>query len=250
MSQPRILIVDDEPNLMGLLQEWLEAEEYEVHCAREGGEALPLFFKLRPDLAVTALRMPGMDGFQLIRRIREISSDSHIMVLSALANEENMVRGLELGADEYVVKPVSKKIFLAKVRSLLRRATATDQDFCAYSDSELSLNFLTYEVVVNGRALSLRPTAFRLLSFLVQNHHRVVGYQELLDRVWGDEEGSLDSLKWHIAYLRGEVEEDRNNPRRIVTLARVGYRYYPPECPPSSRGTVAIAAASSTGTGS
>lgn len=231
MGQPRILLVDDEPNLMGLLQEWLEAEEYEVHCARDGGEALPMFFNLRPDLSVTDLRMPGMDGFQLIQRIREISSDSHLVVLSALGNEENVVRGLELGADEYMVKPVSKRVFLAKVRSLLRRATAADQDFCAYSDSALSLNFLTYEVVANGRPLSLRPTAFRLLSFLVQNHHRVVGYQELLDRVWGDEAGSLDSLKWHIAYLRGEVEEDRNSPTRIVTVARVGYRYYPAECP-------------------
>ena len=226
MAQQRILVVDDETDLLSLLQEWLEGDGYSVYSATDGIEALRLFYKHRPSLSITDLRMPGMDGFQLISRIREMS-DVHVLVLTALGGEEHMIRGLELGADEYLVKPVSKGVFLARVRSLLRRVAPEEESPSSYSDDTLALNLLTYEAEVRGEPLHLRPTEFRLLAYLVQNNDRVLSQQKILDQVWGDQGGSLDSLKWYISSLREKVEEDPQHPRMILTVPRVGYRYFP-----------------------
>ena len=223
----KVLVVDDEPDLVSLLQEWLEGEGYEVYCAYNGKDALRLLFQHRPSLCVTDLRMAGMDGFELISRIREIS-DVHVLVLSAMGGEDQMVRGLELGADEYLVKPVSKRLFLARVRSLLRRATNSEGSVPdGYSDNYLTINFLTHQVRVLDKDLHLRPTEFRLLTVLTRNCDRVIRHQELLDLVWGDMAGSLDSLKWYISALREKLR-DSDDPRLIVTVPRVGYRYSPP----------------------
>ena len=197
MLQTKILVVDDEPDLMSLLEGWLQEEGYVVFAAGSGEEALRLFFQHRPDLSITDLRMPGMNGFQLITRIRELS-DGHILVLTALGGEDQMIQGLELGADDYLVKPVSKNLLLTRVRTVLRRPSSGGEAMEGYSDDHLSLNFLTREVWLHGRLLNLGPTEFRLLAFLTSNNSRVVGHQELLDRVWGHDGGSLDSLKWYI----------------------------------------------------
>ena len=199
-----------------------------VYVANEGGEALRLLFQQRPSLTITDLRMPGMDGFQLISRIREMS-DAHVMVLTGMGNEEHILRGLELGADEYLVKPVARRIFLARVSSIMRRAVPPEEVTQGYSDTTLTLDFRTHEVQVRGRSLHLRPIEFRLLACLAQNSDRVVSQEEILDRVWGDLGGSLDSLKWHISSLREKVEEDPQSPRHIVTVPRVGYRYLSPD---------------------
>lgn len=227
VTSPKILVVDDEPNLALLLREWLEEEGYQVCCAMDGSEALKLFFQHQPALSVVDLLMPGIDGFHLIARIREIS-DSYILVLTGLGNDEYVIRGLNLGADEYLVKPVSRRAFLARVRALLRRAVSSnDEAPSGYSDASLSLNFLTREVRVRENSLYLRPTEFRLLSYLCLNRDRVIEHQELLDHVWGEGIGSLDSLKWYIHSLRMKLEEDPSAPRLIVTIPVVGYRYYP-----------------------
>ena len=228
MPPTKVLVVDDEPQLVSLLQEWLEEDGYEVYGSTDGEEALRLFSQHRPALSTIDLRMSGMDGFQLISRIREMS-DGHLLVLTALGGEDQMVRGLELGADEYLVKPVSRRVFLARVRALLRRAPPSEEVPSIYSDAHLTLNFLTHEALLRGQTLHLRPTEFRLLTFLAQNNERVIGHHELLDRVWGDQGGSLDSLKWYISSLREKMEEDQQHPRLIVTVPRVGYRYFPPE---------------------
>ena len=230
---PTKVVVDDEPDLVALLCEWLKGDGYEVYSAADGAEGLRLFFQHRPALTITDLRMPRMDGFQLISRIREMS-DVHLLVLTALGSEDHVIRGLDLGADEYLVKPVSMRIFLARVRSLLRRGGATEAAPSGYSDASLTLNSLAHEVVVRGRSLHLRPTEFRLLTFLVQNRDRVVSQREILERVWGSQGGSVDSLKWYISSLRNKVEEDPWNPELILTVPRVGYRYSPPESQPTA----------------
>ena len=226
MALPKILVVDDEPNLVLLLQEWLAEEGYEVYTAGNGKEALQSFYQYKPTLCVIDLIMPEMDGFQLITRIREMS-DTHIIVLTALQGEEHLIRGLGLGADQYLVKPVSKRAFLASIGALLRRATPQEEVSTTYVDGSLSLNFLTHEVQVRGQSPKLRPTEFRLLGFLCQNLHRVVEHKELLDHVWGPSAGSLDSLKWYIHALREKLEENPRSPRLIVTVQGVGYRYRP-----------------------
>ena len=131
-----------------------------------------------------------------------------MLVLTALEGEEHVIRGLELGADEYLVKPVSRRVFLARVQSILRRATVPELPLPGYSDSILTLDFLAHKVVVRGVPVHLRPTEFRLLAFLVQNSDRVISHRELLDRVWGDRGGSLDSLKWYISSLREKLDAD------------------------------------------
>lgn len=239
MTSARILIVDDEPDLLSMLQEWLEEEGYEVFAASNGWDGLDAFSQHRPALTITDLRMPSLDGFQLIARIRDIS-DAHVLALTALGSEEHLVRGLEVGADEYLVKPVSKRAFLARVNSLLRRAAPPKELSAAYADSYLTLDFLTHEARILGRALRLRPTEFRLLGFLAQNSHRVVSQEELLEGVWGDRRGSLDSLKWYISSLRDKLEQNARSPTVIRTFPRVGYRYCPPDHPspsPPLRGT-------------
>jgi two-component system KDP operon response regulator KdpE len=148
-----------------------------------------------------------------------------------MGSEEHTVRGFDLGADEYLVKPISKKVFLARVRSILRRAAPDEELALDYKDSVLELDFRSHETHLNGEPLRLRPTEFKLLAFLVQNSDRVLGHQELLDRVWGDQMGSLDSLKWYISSLRDKIEDNPRKPKSIVTFPRVGYRYSPPTAP-------------------
>ena len=230
MAQTKVLVVDDEPELVQLLKDWLEEDGFEVFAATESSQGLRLFFQNHPDLTIADLRMPGMDGFQLITRIREMS-DAHVLVLTALESEEYMIRGLDLGADDFLVKPVSRRALLARIRALLRRASPagnvpTGYSDGGYSDGIVTLNFLTHEAEIRGEPVSLRPTEFRLLAFLSENQERVVGHKEILEKVWGDPFGSLDSLKWYIHSLRGRLEEDVSKPQFIVTVPGVGYRYH------------------------
>ena len=174
MSAVKILVVDDEPGLLALIVEWLEDDGCEVYSATDATEGLQLFFQHKPALAITDLVMPGMDGFQFISRIREMS-DAHVLVLTALDSAENMIRGLELGADEYLVKPVSRRTFLARVRSILRRAISDEKVLPVYSDDALRLDYLNHEIQVRGEMVYLRPTEFRLLATLIQNSDRLAG---------------------------------------------------------------------------
>jgi len=226
VPQPKILIVEDEPNLALLLNEWLQEEGYEVHTGANGREGIQRFYQIRPDLCIVDLIMPVMDGFQLVSRIREIS-DVHIIALTALGDERFVSRVLNLGADQYLVKPVTRKAFVARVKAVLRRITPAEGEPSTYSDRSLTLNYLTRELVVRGKTSRLRPTEFRLLGYLCQNSHRVVGQEETLNHVWGSAEGSLDSLKWYIHALREKVEEDPRSPRLILTVPGSGYRYRP-----------------------
>ena len=227
----KVLVVDDEPNVVSLLQLWLEEDGYEVHSATDGAEGLRLFSQHRPALSITDLRMPHMDGFQLIKRIRE-TSDVGVLVLTAFGDEENMIQGLNLGADDFLAKPVSRQVFLARVRTVLRRAPARDEAPSEYSDASVRLNFRTHDVQVRGQSRHLSPIEFRLLALLIQNRDGVVRHQKILDRVWGEVAGSLDSLKWYVSSLREKVEEAPRNPRLILTVPRVGYRYLPPDLHP------------------
>lgn len=178
-------------------------------------------------MIITDVRMPAMDGFQLISRIREIS-DAHVLALTAMGDTENTIRGLELGADDYLVKPIAKREFLARVRSLVRRSSPPGDVPVSYEDSVINLDLLTHEANCRGEPIHMRPTEYRLLTYLVLNSHRVLSHQELLDKVWGDQGGSLDSLKWHISALRDKIETTPKKPSIIVTFPRVGYRYIRP----------------------
>jgi len=227
MTGPKVLIVEDEADFQALVRSWLEDEGYDVYSASNGWEGLKMFAEIRPQLTITDIRMPAMDGFQMISRIREIS-DAHVLALTAFGDTDNTVRGFDVGADEYLVKPIPKREFLARVRSLVRRAAPPKEVPVEYQDSVISLDLLTHDASCRGEQIHMRPTEYRLLTYLALNADRVLHHQELLDNVWGDQGGSLDSLKWHISALRDKIEADSKKPSIIVTYPRVGYRYVRP----------------------
>lgn len=231
MDSARILVVDDDTKHLSIIRRWLEIEGHDVYTATNGWDALESMVEHRPALTVTDIRMRPMDGFQLIRHLREISN-SYVLALTGLSADEHKIHGLELGADEYLTKPISKKMFLAQVHSLLRRINPAEEIANSYSDGCLTLDVLTRESRLHGEDLYLRPTEFRLLAYLCRNNERVVSHEELLDRVWGGESGSLSSLKWYISSLRAKIEAISRGHDNILTIRRVGYRYLPSEsCP-------------------
>jgi DNA-binding response OmpR family regulator len=226
-NNPSILLVDDEFQVLDMLKEWLEDQDYQVSTADSAESALKLFYEVRPTLSIIDLRMPGMNGFQLIRRIRELS-ESPVMVLSALGEDVDQVRGLDVGADEYVIKPVSREPFLARVRSLLRRAPPAEETTAHYRDAILEMDTPTHTVTVEGQTIHVSPLEFRLLAYLVDTRHRIATHAELLSEVWDTELGSQDSLKWYVSSLRRKLEASTNSHNMIRSVRGLGYQYVPP----------------------
>lgn len=229
MNKEKILVVDDEKEVVELLKDWLEEADYTVFTALDGKSALREFFVHKPELVVVDILMPGMDGFELCERIRELS-EVPIIILSAKGQEMDKVRALNLGADEYLVKPIGRSEFLARVAALLRRAKTplAEGMVTLYSDDVLTLDFAKHEAYVRGKKVFLTPLEYRLLSYLAQNSDRVLSHQELWDKVWGWEYGSPESVKWYVASLRKKIEEEPERPKLIITIRGVGYRYVRP----------------------
>ena len=228
MDRPKVLVVDDETALIELLCEWLEKGGYEALSANDGLAGLREFFKHQPDLAILDIAMPSMTGFELCQRIREVSQIPVIM-LTAKGQELDKVRGLNLGADEYLVKPLGRQELLARVAALLRRVYLTPMEPAGpYSDGVLTLDFAKHEAFIRGEKVALTPTGFRLLSYLVQYPNQVLTPQQIWDRIWGWTGGSLESVKWHIAILRKKIEVSPEKPELILTVRGVGYRYQKP----------------------
>jgi len=223
----KILIIDDDEKLTRLVQLFLGQHGYEVHTAASGLEGLQMAYDLHPDLVVLDIMMPGMDGWVVCNRLRDVS-DVPIIMLTAKDGERNIVEGLESGADDYVVKPFSMSELLARIRALLRRASQDSrvEEMKVFDNGELVINFSKREIVVRGQSVNLTPTEFELLSCLVKNEGRVLPHTVLLRQVWGDEYvGETQYLKLYIRYLRQKIERDASNPEYILTEWGVGYRF-------------------------
>ncbi|MDK3161547.1 response regulator transcription factor [Anaerolineae bacterium CFX9] len=231
----KIMIVDDEQSIREALGRRLMRDDFDVILCRDGLEGLRAFHAERPDLVVLDIVMPeGMDGLTVCRRIREVA-DTPVMMLSAQAiTEEDIIEGLNAGADEYLIKPVRLNEFVARVQALLRRASMTSSDTDQrYDDGYLSIDLHRRHVHVNGRREHLTPTEFKLLAVLLENSGHVVTQRELLEQVWGHE--YLDDVYYprvYISQLRRKLERDPANPAYILTEHRVGYRF---EKQPSSQ---------------
>ena len=228
----KVLVVDDEPPILELLVLWLEEAGYETCSASNGVEGLRELYQNRPDLVVADVMMPEMDGYEFCRLVREISK-APIMMLSGLGQEANKIKGLDLGADDYVVKPIGMDEFLARIAALLRRrrwaGTSTDRDDVRYADSVLNIDRDRHEVSVRGEKVDLTPIEFKLLCLLTENAGKTCELDEIRHRVWESQHYSSAVVRWHIASLRGKVEEDPSGlPQRIVTVRGVGYRYEVP----------------------
>lgn len=225
--KPRILVVDDEPRIIHFIRLNLEHDGFEVFEAASGAKALEQLRDRLPDLVLLDVMMPDLDGFETLRLIREISSVPVIM-LTARGDEDDRVRGLELGADDYVTKPFSPRELVSRVRAVLRRTeTATAPTHEAIQvDDRLKIDFGRREVWVEGKLVKLRPTEYKLLYHLVQNAGWVVPHEQLLAKVWGYEyRDETHYLRLYVNYLRQKLEVDPANPQYILTERGVGYRF-------------------------
>jgi len=222
-----ILAVDDNPKMTRFIRMNLELEGYRVSEATSGLKALDRVREEIPDLVLLDVMMPEMDGFETLQRIREISNVPVIM-LTVKNEEEDKVRGLELGADDYVTKPFSPRELSSRIKALLRRAEmpAPTEKTMLEIDDRLSVDFQRHEVWVDGERVKLRPTEYRLLYHLVNNAGWVMSHEVLLSKVWGPEyRDEIQYLRLYINYLRQKIEPDPANPRYILTERGVGYRF-------------------------
>jgi two-component system KDP operon response regulator KdpE len=222
-----ILVVDDEAKMAEAVSMNLEVEGYDVILASNGSEALKKITEQLPDLVVLDGMMPEMDGFETLKSIREISTIPVIM-LTVLGEETDKIRGLELGADDYMTKPFSPKELATRVKAMLRRVqmpSAAPKSEIKI-DEDLLVDFSRRRVVVRGSEVHLRPTEFRLLYHLVSNAGHVLTHESLLRKVWGHEYRDEDHYVWlYITYLRKKIEKDPKNPEYIIGERGVGYRF-------------------------
>lgn len=221
----RILVVDDEPRFVRLVEANLLTEGFEVIKAKNGQQAVDMAISEKPDLILLDVMMPEMDGFQACERIREFSTVPIIM-LTAKGDEDQRVRGLNIGADDYIVKPFSATELLARVRAVLRRAQRTAPEFAesVFSRSDLQIDFARAEVRLAGQAVSLSATEYRLLLQFARNAGKTLTAEELLSNVWGPEYGEEKEILWvSISRLRQKLEKDPKNPELIVTHSGEGY---------------------------
>jgi two-component system KDP operon response regulator KdpE len=225
-----ILVVDDEPQITRVLKTTLSSLGYGTRTASDGDEALLLMKSWMPDLLITDLRMPHMDGLELCRHVRA-NSQMPIIVLSVRGEERIKVQALDAGADDYVTKPFSTNELLARVRAALRRASAKEEPESQVIDiGPFHIELEGRTVEVKGRKLHLTPKEFDLLVYLARHPGRVITHRTLLSAIWG--EGSVEQpeyLRVFIAHLRKKLEADESSPQYIVTEPWVGYRFEPGE---------------------
>jgi len=222
-----VLVVDDEPRLVDVVRLNLELEGYRVLTAENGVEALARLKADLPDLVVLDVMMPEMDGFETLRHIREVSSVP-VLMLTVRQEEYDLIRGLEIGADDYLTKPYNPRELQARIKALLRRSTmqAPARRTRIEVDDDLTIDFGKHEVWVRGEKVPLRPTEYRLLYHLVTNAGRLMTHDTLLSKVWGPEyRDESHYLRLYITYLRRKLERDPAHPKYILTERGMGYRF-------------------------
>jgi DNA-binding response OmpR family regulator len=223
----RILIVEDEVSLAQAVAYALRREGFQVRVATDGQEGLRMALAEKPDLVILDLMLPKLDGWEVCRTLRA-KSPVPILILTARGEEHDKVVGLELGADDYVVKPFSMRELIARVRALLRRAkmTAMPEEPEILQSGNLTLYIAEHRAELNGKELPLAPKEFALLKVLMLNKGRAMSREQLLELAWGGKE-FIDphTVDVHVHWLREKIEPDPKNPRRIVTVRGVGYRF-------------------------
>ena len=226
----KILTIDDDSAFLNLVEQVLTPKGYEVLKASSGREGLRLMFDQRPHLVLLDAVMPGTDGWQVCSRIREISDVPIIMITGRHKSEEDIVRGLDYGADDYLIKPVGSKELIARVRAVLRRAELpSSQEIrqgVIYSDGFLTVDITERKIIVDGKRIKLTPREFRLFTLLVENVGRILTHKQLLEKVWGWEyTDDLDYVRIYISHLRQKIEPEPSLPRYIITEPGVGYYF-------------------------
>jgi two-component system, OmpR family, KDP operon response regulator KdpE len=223
-----LLAADDDPQLLRLITRNLQLEGYDVLAASDGQQALELIENNALDLVLLDVMMPRMDGFTVCYRVREFSAVP-IIIITARGQDQDKVRGLDLGADDYLTKPFSVDELLARVRAVLRRSQFTNREQsqglrATTATGNLEIDYSQHQVMLNGREIALTPTEYRIIAYLAQNVGRVVTQDLLLEHVWGSEYlGESHMLQVNINRLRRKLEVDATQPRYILTKVGVGY---------------------------
>jgi len=219
----KLLVVDDEPTILETVQAKLHREGYTVFTAQSAEEGLRVFRKVKPDLCILDVMLPHRSGFDLCRAIRK-SSPTPVIFLTARSGDADLVSGLDLGGDDYVVKPFTLSELAARIKAVLRRTSP--EPSLSIECGDLLINTQTHEVTLGGAKLDLAPKEFALLAFLAGHRGQVFTRETLLDRVWGANayvhERTVDV---HIRWLRQRIEEDASAPKRLVTVRGVGYKF-------------------------
>lgn len=224
----KVLVVDDDVDLLDLTTYALRREGYSVFAAIDGTQALHRWETENPDIIVLDANLPKLNGFEVCRRIRH-ESETPIIMLTARDEEEDVVRGLQLGADDYVTKPFSAKQLAARIKAVLRRCR-TDPYRQAVSElrvGDLVLDFQSHESLKNGRPIQLTPLEFRIVFMLAMNANRVIPYSRLVEYAWGYESGDANLLKTHICHIREKLDMPLDGKSGIKSVPGVGYRLVP-----------------------
>ena len=228
-NKTKILVADDEPKIRMFIRANLEARDYQVLLAQDGIEAIEIAERELPDVIVLDVNMPGMDGIEACRRIREWA-DIPIIILSVRGDEKDKVRALDEGADDYVTKPFGVEELLARIRVALRRSAGQTTAAPVFTTGDLEVDLSKRIVKRRGEEIRLTRTEYELLAYLVSNAGKVLTHRDLLHNVWGPEYGEeREYVRVFIGQLRRKIEDDPSNPRFIVTESRVGYRFVEPD---------------------
>ena len=218
---PDIIIVEDNKEIGTLLCDFLRRENYTVSLADTGEKALSIFEQYGAKLLVLDIGLPGLDGFSVCSRIRE-TSNTHILIASAKTDKESTLKGLQIGADDYISKPFDVDILIAKINGIFKRKYAREEIIC----NNLKLNTVTQNLTVDGKAVSVTEKEFQLLRLLVENKGITLKKDYLFNSVWGsDSESEPQTLTVHIKWLREKTEKEPKKPEHIITVWGTGYRY-------------------------
>jgi DNA-binding response OmpR family regulator len=224
----KILIIEDEESISMALEDDFRLEGYEVEVASDGPDGLVKAADPEVDLIILDIMLPGMNGFEICKKLRSQGIQTPIIMLTAKGQEIDRVLGLEFGADDYVTKPFSPRELQARVKAVLRRIKKEpgDEGENHFRMGELEVDFLQYECRINGRKVALTAHEFGLLKYLIQNRERVIERDELLDEVWGrDVVVSIRTIDTHMANVRKKLEDDANQSRFIISIRGVGYKF-------------------------
>ena len=225
MMNLKVLLIDDDADLLQLATVIFKKEGAQVFTARDGMEGVIKLFTHHPDLIILDVMMPGMNGFEVCERIRQVS-DTPLIMLTALNHEQEMLRGLEAGADDFLSKPFNADILLARAKTVLRRSEHLKSlsDQFHYDNGHLSIDVARRDVLINNKRIKLTPVEFRLLTYLARNAGKVLTFEQIRTNVWGGEyRGSMDYVHVYISHLRRKLGESTKNPRYILTLHGIGY---------------------------
>ncbi len=219
----KILVVDDDNNLCRLLEIYLKKEGYQVFVANNGADAVDKFHELNPNLVVLDIMLPKLDGWEVCEEIRS-SSSTPVLMLTAKGEKNDKLKGLDIGADDYVTKPFDPDELVARVKAILRRTTEQDKEFLSFPN--LTIDHKKHKVELKGKELNLAPKEYDLLYFLAKNEKRVFSREQLLDQVWGfDFIGDIRTVDSHIKRLRNKVDQKIIDYNYLHTVWGVGYKF-------------------------